>query len=312
MAAASVSVRSPAVFWMSHVFGDDRTYPSHTGVCLCVQIPVWWCPYASTATQGVANAHASNSYAGICAVCVCRCLYGGASRGPQGRARTELMRWHVCCMCVCRCLYGGASRGPQGRDLSTAPPGAANTRTYQTQLLECVPNVCRMRAVCVCAGACMVVRLVALICGNCKSVVAHTRTHHSQMLACVPYVCCMCVCRCLYGGASRGSQKRASKLMCRHVCCMCMCLCRCLYGGASRGPQGRDLSRSPQLVIATPGRLLDFVSSGELSLNRVSYQCWGCNSWRCCCMWLMLLLNLDTFGECPNRVSYESDAWRRL
>jgi superfamily II DNA/RNA helicase len=51
---------------------------------------------------------------------------------------------------------------------------------------------------------------------------------------------------------------------------MCMYVCRCLYGGASRGPQGRELSRSPQLVIATPGRLLDFVSSGELSLNRVS------------------------------------------
>uniref|UniRef100_A0A383VGU6 RNA helicase n=1 Tax=Tetradesmus obliquus TaxID=3088 RepID=A0A383VGU6_TETOB len=44
----------------------------------------------------------------------------------------------------------------------------------------------------------------------------------------------------------------------------------CLYGGASRGPQGRSLSRAPQLVIATPGRLLDFVTSGELSLNRVS------------------------------------------
>ncbi|KAF6264346.1 Asp-Glu-Ala-Asp box polypeptide 5 [Scenedesmus sp. NREL 46B-D3] len=44
----------------------------------------------------------------------------------------------------------------------------------------------------------------------------------------------------------------------------------CLYGGAARGPQARDLSRGPQLVIATPGRLLDFVTSGELSLNRVS------------------------------------------
>jgi superfamily II DNA/RNA helicase len=47
-------------------------------------------------------------------------------------------------------------------------------------------------------------------------------------------------------------------------------LFRCLYGGASRGPQGRSLSRGPQLVIATPGRLLDFVTSGELNLNRVS------------------------------------------
>lgn len=44
----------------------------------------------------------------------------------------------------------------------------------------------------------------------------------------------------------------------------------CLYGGASRGPQGRAISRGPQIVIATPGRLLDFVNSGELNVNRVS------------------------------------------
>lgn len=55
-----------------------------------------------------------------------------------------------------------------------------------------------------------------------------------------------------------------------YIVCVSARACRCLYGGASRGPQGRSLSRAPQLIIATPGRLLDFVTSGELSLNRVS------------------------------------------
>jgi superfamily II DNA/RNA helicase len=47
-------------------------------------------------------------------------------------------------------------------------------------------------------------------------------------------------------------------------------LCRCLYGGASKMTQARQLQRNPQLIIATPGRLLDFVNSGEVNLSRVS------------------------------------------
>ncbi|GBF95917.1 DEAD box RNA helicase [Raphidocelis subcapitata] len=45
----------------------------------------------------------------------------------------------------------------------------------------------------------------------------------------------------------------------------------CLYGGSSKGPQGRMLRRGPPIVIATPGRLLDFVETGELSLGDVTY-----------------------------------------
>ncbi|MEW5319605.1 MAG: hypothetical protein WDW38_010749 [Sanguina aurantia] len=45
----------------------------------------------------------------------------------------------------------------------------------------------------------------------------------------------------------------------------------CLYGGAPRHAQGREISQGPHLVIATPGRLLDFVESGELQLGQVSY-----------------------------------------
>ena len=37
----------------------------------------------------------------------------------------------------------------------------------------------------------------------------------------------------------------------------------CLYGGASKGKQIGDLSRAPQLVIATPGRLLDLIKMGK-------------------------------------------------
>ncbi|KAI8474541.1 MAG: P-loop containing nucleoside triphosphate hydrolase protein [Monoraphidium minutum] len=45
----------------------------------------------------------------------------------------------------------------------------------------------------------------------------------------------------------------------------------CLYGGAPRGDQGRALRRQPQIIIATPGRLMDFVESGEVDLSGVSY-----------------------------------------
>eukprot|EP00195_Chlamydomonas_chlamydogama_P017116 CAMPEP_0202896480 /NCGR_PEP_ID=MMETSP1392-20130828/5473_1 /ASSEMBLY_ACC=CAM_ASM_000868 /TAXON_ID=225041 /ORGANISM="Chlamydomonas chlamydogama, Strain SAG 11-48b" /LENGTH=699 /DNA_ID=CAMNT_0049581853 /DNA_START=23 /DNA_END=2120 /DNA_ORIENTATION=+ len=45
----------------------------------------------------------------------------------------------------------------------------------------------------------------------------------------------------------------------------------CLYGGAGRVGQMQQLLRCPHLIIACPGRLLDFVEGGELSLAQVSY-----------------------------------------
>ncbi|KAG2497420.1 hypothetical protein HYH03_004575 [Edaphochlamys debaryana] len=45
----------------------------------------------------------------------------------------------------------------------------------------------------------------------------------------------------------------------------------CLYGGVSKGPQGYELRQRPHLVIATPGRLLDFVESEEVNLGQVQY-----------------------------------------
>eukprot|EP00920_Eleutheroschizon_duboscqi_P014020 GHVT01032796.1.p1 GENE.GHVT01032796.1~~GHVT01032796.1.p1 ORF type:complete len:443 (-),score=66.91 GHVT01032796.1:318-1646(-) len=45
----------------------------------------------------------------------------------------------------------------------------------------------------------------------------------------------------------------------------------CVYGGASRGPQAAALQGVAQLLVATPGRLLDFLESRAVSLRRVSY-----------------------------------------
>lgn len=45
----------------------------------------------------------------------------------------------------------------------------------------------------------------------------------------------------------------------------------CLFGGASKIAQAQVLNRGPQLVIGTPGRLIDFLQTGELRLPRCSY-----------------------------------------
>jgi ATP-dependent RNA helicase DDX5/DBP2 len=45
----------------------------------------------------------------------------------------------------------------------------------------------------------------------------------------------------------------------------------CVYGGVSRGPQARDLSRGIEILIATPGRLIDFLESERTNLRRVTY-----------------------------------------
>lgn len=47
----------------------------------------------------------------------------------------------------------------------------------------------------------------------------------------------------------------------------------CVYGGASRGPQIRELMSGVEIVIATPGRLIDFLESGKTNLKRVTYLC---------------------------------------
>ena len=44
----------------------------------------------------------------------------------------------------------------------------------------------------------------------------------------------------------------------------------CLIGGVKMGPQMRGLAGRPDIVVATPGRLLDHVERGTLRLDRVS------------------------------------------
>jgi len=45
----------------------------------------------------------------------------------------------------------------------------------------------------------------------------------------------------------------------------------CAYGGASKGPQARELEMGVDVVIATPGRLLDFLENSTTNLWRCSY-----------------------------------------
>lgn len=46
-------------------------------------------------------------------------------------------------------------------------------------------------------------------------------------------------------------------------------LYRCCYGGAPKHGQLRDLQYGVQIVIATPGRLNDFLEGGQVRLNQV-------------------------------------------
>ncbi|KAK7590956.1 hypothetical protein V9T40_002569 [Parthenolecanium corni] len=45
----------------------------------------------------------------------------------------------------------------------------------------------------------------------------------------------------------------------------------CIFGGAAKGPQSRDLMMGKEIVIATPGRLLDFLQVGATNLRRTTY-----------------------------------------
>jgi len=45
----------------------------------------------------------------------------------------------------------------------------------------------------------------------------------------------------------------------------------CIYGGAPKGPQIRDLERGVEIVIATPGRLLDMLRTFKTNMRRCTY-----------------------------------------
>lgn len=44
-----------------------------------------------------------------------------------------------------------------------------------------------------------------------------------------------------------------------------------VFGGVPRYGQASDLRRGVEILIATPGRLLDFLESGTTNLKRVTY-----------------------------------------
>ncbi|GJQ68475.1 hypothetical protein Trydic_g17052 [Trypoxylus dichotomus] len=45
----------------------------------------------------------------------------------------------------------------------------------------------------------------------------------------------------------------------------------CVFGGAPKGPQASDLMDGVEIVIATPGRLIDFLESNRTNLKRCTY-----------------------------------------
>lgn len=45
----------------------------------------------------------------------------------------------------------------------------------------------------------------------------------------------------------------------------------CVFGGAPKGPQADDLERGVEIVIATPGRLIDFLERTTTNLKRCTY-----------------------------------------
>ncbi|EKX30867.1 hypothetical protein GUITHDRAFT_83612, partial [Guillardia theta CCMP2712] len=45
----------------------------------------------------------------------------------------------------------------------------------------------------------------------------------------------------------------------------------CVYGGAPKGAQASELRRGVEIIIATPGRLIDFLESRTTNLRRVTY-----------------------------------------
>jgi ATP-dependent RNA helicase DDX5/DBP2 len=45
----------------------------------------------------------------------------------------------------------------------------------------------------------------------------------------------------------------------------------CIYGGSETYPQREELSRGVDLLIATPGRLLDFAERMSVNLSKVIY-----------------------------------------
>jgi len=49
--------------------------------------------------------------------------------------------------------------------------------------------------------------------------------------------------------------------------------CVVVYGGAAFGSQAREVERGVDILVGTPGRLLDMIDRGKISLSKVRYLC---------------------------------------
>jgi superfamily II DNA/RNA helicase len=49
----------------------------------------------------------------------------------------------------------------------------------------------------------------------------------------------------------------------------------CLYGGVSKSEQVKSLKKQTDIIIATPGRLIDILEDGSLSLDNISFMVFG-------------------------------------
>lgn len=45
----------------------------------------------------------------------------------------------------------------------------------------------------------------------------------------------------------------------------------CVFGGAPKGPQLRDIENGCEVVIATPGRLIDYLEMGKVTVWQYTY-----------------------------------------
>ena len=71
-----------------------------------------------------------------------------------------------------------------------------------------------------------------------------------------------------------------------------------VYGGVPKHTQTRDLRNGVEIVIATPGRLIDHLELGATNLRRVTYLVLDeadrmyvsnqlCSTFLCCCCWFV-------------------------
>ncbi len=59
--------------------------------------------------------------------------------------------------------------------------------------------------------------------------------------------------------------------VCREVCCAAGLRCAVIYGGVDYAPQIEALAESVQIVVATPGRLMDLRERGVIGFDRADY-----------------------------------------